>query len=276
LSYRGYYINLDRAVTRRNHIEAQLARYGLEQRYERFAGCDGNALGLPGTTLSEGEIGCFSSHYLLLKTNIAADTHLHVVEDDAIFHKDSAWAIDALVGSGIFDQYDILFTEQLVYLGDCETLKGKYDEVMLKWTRDSLSFSLIDYTCCTSSYIVAPGSIRRVFDIFEESLATGVGVPIDILIRGKALEGKLRIACIFPFLTSILSSNVPERIIREERGVQTQLAYDLLRASFFIGRDMDSLTESAENILSGVKRDTHADLLTRIYRFALSGQMQPI
>ena len=47
MSVIGFYINLDRSPDRRAHMETELARHNLQDRYNRFAGTDGNVLGLP-------------------------------------------------------------------------------------------------------------------------------------------------------------------------------------------------------------------------------------
>src|SRR5258708_15667754 len=84
-AYRGFYINLDRSPERRGEVEAQLKRFGLEHRYRRFPAADGNVLNVPNPRLTNAEIGCFTSHYLVLKENLDSRTHLHIVEDDVVF-----------------------------------------------------------------------------------------------------------------------------------------------------------------------------------------------
>ena len=47
MSCAGFYINLDRATDRRKEMEAQLAKFGLADRYQRFSASDGNSLNFP-------------------------------------------------------------------------------------------------------------------------------------------------------------------------------------------------------------------------------------
>jgi GR25 family glycosyltransferase involved in LPS biosynthesis len=70
MSYSGFYINLDRSRERRADVEAQLAQHKLAHAYTRFKAADGNALDLPNPHLKNGEMGCFTSHYLLLKKQL--------------------------------------------------------------------------------------------------------------------------------------------------------------------------------------------------------------
>src|SRR5258708_29269111 len=100
MSYTGFYINLDRSRERRAEIEAQLAQHKLEHVYARFKAADGNALDLPNPHLKSGEMGCFTSHYLLLKKNLDAPKHLHVIEDDVVFSSHVEKVIRATIDNG--------------------------------------------------------------------------------------------------------------------------------------------------------------------------------
>jgi GR25 family glycosyltransferase involved in LPS biosynthesis len=276
LGYRGYYINLDKSVTRRQHIEEQLARYNLQTQYERFPAANGNILGFKKDTLNDSEMGCFTSHYLLLKQNIGTDQYLHIMEDDVIFFDRTQRLIDTFTTIPALAGYDIIFTETLVPIHQFHTMKQNYDKFLPQFTEGKFAFSLIDYLAGTTSYIIKPSSIRHISNLLEGELRQGTKVPIDIVIRDKAREGKIRTCCIFPFVTSILFGNVPESMQRDGRDQSTALAYDLARASFFIGRDLDKLYECSERISSILERDIHADLLARIHRLALSGKWRPL
>ena len=276
MGYRGYYINLDRSVTRRQHIEDQLARYNLQTQYERFPAANGNSLGFKNETLTDGEMGCFTSHYLLLKQNVDSDQYLHVIEDDVVFFDCTQRLIDTFTTIPALAGYDILFTETLVPIHQFYAMKQNYDKFMPQFAEGKFAFSLIEYLAGTTSYIIKPSSIRRISNLLEAELGQGTKVPIDLVIYNKAREGKIRVCCIFPFVTSILFGEVPESMQRDGRDQSTALAYDLARASFFIGRDLDNLYQYSERISSILERDVHADLLARIQRLALSGKWRPL
>src|ERR1700748_3472098 len=110
MDYQGFFINLDRSPQRRAEIEAHLAQFGLEKAYRRFPAAEGNSLHLPnpGPKLLAGEIGCFISHYLLLKENLGQTKPLHVVEDDVQFSRYTAPVIQSLMTGGSLAHYDII------------------------------------------------------------------------------------------------------------------------------------------------------------------------
>ena len=114
MDYAGVYINLDRSTERRAAMEAQIAQHGLTGVYRRFSGADGNILGVSTTLTTTGEIGCFTSHYLVCRDHVDCAKHLHVVEDDTIFAGIMGRTIKAVISSAFMEQYDILFLDSMI------------------------------------------------------------------------------------------------------------------------------------------------------------------
>lgn len=95
----SYYINLDRAVKRREFIEEQARRYGLS--LVRISGVDGGKLPpeqllayqpatSPKRRLTAGEIGCFLSHRTAWQRIADGDTNFGAVfEDDVLLSPDA-------------------------------------------------------------------------------------------------------------------------------------------------------------------------------------------
>ena len=70
--YRGLYINLDRDVVRRKHMEAEFERFGLSKNYQRLRAVQ-NELGA---------VGCLRSHLKALDLVRRQDALVHILEDD--------------------------------------------------------------------------------------------------------------------------------------------------------------------------------------------------
>jgi hypothetical protein len=92
----------------------------------------------------------------------------------------------------------------------------------------------------TGSFLVNRHSIRKLHDIFEADLMRGPTNPVDLIIREKNFHGKLKVGCIFPFVTSVrlgnsFTSTVDPRLDREP-----ELAVDIARSMFFIESDWDA------------------------------------
>lgn len=246
--YTGSYINLDRSAERRAQIEAEFAAFGLEDRYQRFAAAEGNALAFPNPGLSAGEIGCFTSHLLLLKQNLATQTHLHVVEDDAMFSCFTAPMIETIVASDAFDRYDIVFTDSTITptRGEYAHYHALYDACV---DRDAAGNvvrvhpQIVDhYVGATTSYMVNRRSIPKLVELFTEELAKGATAPIDLFIRKMARDGSLRVGSLFPFATTLRIENVLNNTIGGRRNnLLSRIAVCLGRISFFVGCDHRAL-----------------------------------
>ena len=246
--YTGTYINLDRSADRRAQIDAELATFGLQHLYRRFPAADGNVLTYPNPRLSEGEIGCFSSHLLLLRQNLAAETHIHVVEDDAMFSRFTAQMIKFVVASGAIEQYDVVFTDSTVTptRSDYEQYRALYDECVERDAAGNVTRvhpTIVDYYVgATTSYIVNRRSIPKLVSLFTRELTNGATMPIDLFIRKAAREGTLRVGSLFPFATSLRIENVLNNtIVGRRNNLLSRIAVCLGRISFFVECDHRAL-----------------------------------
>jgi GR25 family glycosyltransferase involved in LPS biosynthesis len=255
--YTGTYINLDRSADRRAQIDAELATFGLQHLYRRFPAADGNVLTYPNPRLSEGEIGCFTSHLLLLKQNLAAEAHVHVVEDDAMFSRFTAQMIKFVVASGAIDQYDVVFTDSTVTptRSDYEQYRALYDERVERDAAGNVTRvypRIVDcYVGAATSYIVNRRSIPKLVGLFTRELTNGATMPIDLFIRKAARDGILRVGSLFPFATSLRIENVLNNTIAG-RGYNllSRIAVCLGRISFFVECDHRALCECTTQLFS--------------------------
>jgi GR25 family glycosyltransferase involved in LPS biosynthesis len=276
VSYQGFYINLDRSVARRTQIEGELARHGLGDRYQRFAAADGNVLNFPNPHLSPAEIGCFTSHYQLLRQNIASPTHLHILEDDAVLSPITARTIESAIANGTLDQYDVLFTETFLAPTNFEYRDALdlFDKAVDRDPSGKIVYirpSIILHIASTSSYIVNRRAIPRLVEIIERALTSGAPVAIDIALRQAALSGMLATGCIFPFITSVrldeaIDSTMPDR----GQGTLTRIASTLGRTSFFVGADMAALNTLADRYLPVPENDPQRGLIGHVLAFSLT------
>jgi len=274
--YLGFYINLENSVERRSEIEAQFVRYELQGLYERFPAADGNFLGLRNSNLSESEIGCFTSHYLLLKNNIESTMPLHIIEDDVLFSRFTRPYITHIIQSGVINEFDIIFTDTSVPLQPLALgqLKQQFDKSL---QRDStgkvtrVEWTSTKYWSSAASYLVNPRSIAKLVEICTEALRDGAKAPIDLLISNKSDDGTLRTICIFPFITSIRLDQIEKStVVKSFRLARLRdLALGMARHSFFVDCDFEELRSRAERMLRVPQGDVHYEVLSR----ALASQL---
>ena len=128
-----------------------------------------------------------------------------------------------------------------------------------------------------SSYFVMPGSIDKVLAAFARGLAAGPTRPIDLFVREEAQAGRLRLGCIFPFITTpyhvdgALPTTIPDR---EANTAISRAVLSLLSYSFFIDRHLSKIpTKLSDKVWPG--RSEHADLISGVISFMESPEYSP-
>jgi len=261
-------------------MDAQLERLGLAQRYQRFSAVDGNALGLGNSQLSAGELGCFTSHYELLPQHLDSTAHMHITEDDAVLAKRTAQFVEWVITSGMIDDHDLIFTDMAVPLSlyFYHEARSRYDSLIDRdddGTASKVRFSTVEYNACTTSYLVNGRSIGLICDMLGRELASGACDPIDILIRHKVAEGKLRARAVFPFITSIKPGGFDGTIAGGDRDQLSGIVLDLLRHSFFVDCDLAAALDLADQRLPASDAGTRDRLFERALGFMTSGAFKP-
>jgi GR25 family glycosyltransferase involved in LPS biosynthesis len=246
-SPRGIYINLDRNPGRRQRMESELARLGLSGSYQRLAAADGTQLTSVGGRLSPGVLGCFMSHIKVLEIASTLRRPIHVLEDDVTPTRHAALFAN-MVAPGIFDQFDIIFTEMWIDADDrvVQALQAVRAEAMppagTAFTLDRLRLVNMAQlrVACTASYIVSPGGAARVLASLRAEAARGPTLAIDQFLNGEVQQGRLRAALLLPFLTF---SNTDDAALSDIQKIDTDFTKVLLllRNSFFVERDLPAI-----------------------------------
>ncbi|MGE3142035.1 MAG: glycosyltransferase family 25 protein [Hyphomonadaceae bacterium] len=279
LAYRGLYINMDRYPDRRAAMEAQFREGGMAAYYERVLGLEGAALA-PSGALQPGELGCLASHVRALETGAASGAHFHIMEDDAVLCRNFLPAALSIVQSPLLDQYDMVFTETAVapQLDVIRFFKRAYDRAMRSNGSGQVDFTVFDLKdramWCASSYFVAARAAPRIIACFEEAFRAGPKIAIDMFYRRFIDEGKIRAACILPFLSTIrldAPTTTGGRVGHE--GNPTVKAMELLRYSFFVDRDLANVAQPhLDAITNALGPDPHRDFLAALSGFLVSDQ----
>jgi hypothetical protein len=279
----GAYINLDRSADRRKRMEQQLERLALVDVYARFPAVDGNALpAKPGVL--PGERGIFRSHMNVIAEARNRGRPLHVLEDDAILSANAAPAIELAIRSGALRAYDLIFTETLVPqdVRALKTFKSLYDQAVKKDDPfDVKKLQMIDMQplrfACATSYIVNPNSLERLSARYKVGWDRGPAQPFDLFLRDEVNAGRIRAACMFPFVTTVERDTVtPTTISRPPPSAEesdTGVVLGLLRQSFFVGCDFTAAHAEMDEVRArsiGRRPDTQLDLLEKAMGFVIS------
>jgi len=259
----------------------QLRALGLETRYARFTGIDGTLLKLGNASLRPGEVGAFHSHTRALEAARGAGTCTHILEDDAVFSQHTAPVIQDAVVSGLFDRFDILFTDTLLapHLGMLKALKSLYEKTGSPPARSlrvaemqTIDLAGENFSCLTS-YLVSPKAADRIANLLRQEIASGPQLPVDLFIRDCVRAKKLRAACLFPFVTTLdLNEIARSTISSQDRMEPSVMVLSVLRYGFFVGCDLTLAKRymDAATTLHRTPRDAHHDLILQALDFVMS------
>jgi len=276
--YRGFYINLDRSTERRLVLEQRLKELGLQDRYQRFPAVLGSLWHKPEHRLRAGEVGCFMSHLEVLKACTQDGMHCHVLEDDVLLSAALGPTLQAMMSSSSFDNWDVVVTDTLVPadIPLVRQYRRAYEQFEQGRAKDHIAFRILDgkssYRAIMASVIYNARSIPKIIEFYEQGVAAGYPVPIDILLRRLVQAGKVRLGILFPFVTSVQFEEVTNTTLEGRHStdqLRSAAAYSLLRSSFYVERNLQNLNTALDGLTSD-DDDPHNQLLGNFYRFALS------
>ena len=256
-------------------MQAQLALYKLDESYRRFPAADGNSLGLPNPVLMDSEIGCFISHYLVLRDHLGSRSHIHILEDDSILSDVMPQTIARVIDSGMIDEFDFIATQTNIYPRDMVGYKRLFEnsEILRDANGRVTSFKIhqIEFRSCTSSYIVNRKSIPKILTLYEQELHDGARQSVDLFLRSVVEKGKLRGICLFPFITTD-SPALPSIIGDRPGGITSRTGMDLVRRSFFIDHDLQELARETRDRIPYKDADMFAQILSRNLHFMMTSE----
>ena len=285
MDYLGFYINLDRSLQRKEEIANQLKQLQLLSQYSHFPAADGNVLNLERCSIRSGEIGCFTSHYLLLEKHLNQKHHLHIIEDHVILSRATKPTLQTLLNSNLLDNFDMIFTDFCLPfdLFSIRQFKTLFDSSVEKDESGRITsvkhFSVIDiresYMNSTSSFLVHKNAIAKLYNILQQEMKIGLRKPIDLILRDKIREGLIRAACILPFITSIRLDHIFDTTISDRYECNLSvLASQLMRHSFFVECDWAKCNQLIVDHLIPKKHDMQQTLLAHVFNFVLSDRFK--
>ncbi len=286
-SYHGVYINLDRSVARRSAMDAQIAAFGLTDRYSRFAAVDGSSLPPSRSGLRQGELGAFFSHMRALEAaRSPRDGAIHIMEDDALLSGHVRPVIEDAISAGLFQRFDILFTDILAppQLGMLKALKSAFDRVEISG-RPALRLSdlqVLDLAgqnfSCLTSYVVGVNAIDRMLALYAEEAKNGPSKPVDLFVRDCIGMGKLRAAFLFPFITSLRLEEIAGSTIGGSTPAANPsvIVLAVLRYLFFVNRDLAKAKAFLDAATKENRRpkNPHHDMIVQALEFVMSADFQ--
>ena len=274
----GYFINLDRATERRRRMEGQIRQQGLG-RYRRFPAVDGRALSRA-CPCTPGEVGIFRSHLNVLQLIASGSLPGHVLEDDVILSDMTGPAIETAIGRGVVNQFDILFLETYVgtIVGNISRFHRAFKEATENGpVRSPNQLQIIDlgkdYLYGATSFVVSPQGARKLAAILDADWQRGPTLPVDDVLQRAAALGRIRVGCVFPFVTTIDLETSRESSAGRNAELDQAMLQRLIRYAFFVRRDIAGYaTPILEEVLARLPQPGNreaTDLYAKILRYYL-------
>ncbi len=270
--YRGFFLNLDRSRDRHDTIARNIQEAGLSAVYQRFPAVDGRTLGSQyQSQLDPGNLGLWLSHEQLVSQNLASDSHLHILEDDAVLPADAAKWFPIYLHSTL-ETWDLLFTEALLSPLDLSLLKffSKSREEFASGRGKLRSLKGIEFSG-TSSLFINKASIGKYLNLISGQWKQGL--PLDIFLRLAISGGTLQAYVTAPFLTTISRHSEVSNIKARSR---SSIILDIYRRGLYKDADIPALNREMQQHLKDVKNSPLNALFVQTTHFLLSDEFHTI
>lgn len=227
---KGYYINLDQSIHRRERINRHLGEQGLAAFYQRYAAIDGTKCKPNGRNLNSGELGLWETWISLLEKETLANgyEYLHIMEDDCIISKEFKEFCKQLPNNHL--GYDLIMTEMYANPSIYQYLVEQHQRLKKE---KKIKIEHSNYTGCASSVLIHKSRIETVLNQLKAAYEKTESVlPIDNQLRKLDQQGRLVVSRVAPFITSIVINDIKESTIQEHgdtRVADSQIFCALLR-----------------------------------------------
>lgn len=209
---KGYYINLDRSIHRRERIQRHIDEQGLTDSYQRYEAVDGTKCDPEGRNLTSGELGLWETWISLLQKETYSHDYefLHVMEDDCIISKEfkdfCAQLPDSHLGS------DLIMTEMYANPSAYRYLAEEHERLKRE---KKIKIVNNNYTGCISSALIHKSRIENVLRQLKAEYQNKNSVlPLDNQLRKLDQQGRLKVSRVAPFITSIVIEDIKETTIQ--------------------------------------------------------------
>jgi len=245
------FINLDSRQDRRDFLDANFAANRLPGwRLERIAAFDAAHVEkkkVPGI-LRAAEKACFLSHVKALERSQADPHHTMILEDDAMFGKESCASIEGALGVFPDSDWDIIYTDVIILHAHLMVrLLSLRRELGATGEQQLLNLADLPFTAA-SAYVVNSRAKARLLNLVAE--VGDLDINYDLYLRKLITEGKIRAFVTFPFVTTISALADTSNIQTDDTALSDAVWY-AFRRLVWLHRDL----AAAMNPLQAVRAD---------------------
>ena len=271
--FSAYYINLDSATERMNHINEMWKSQNIPFTVQRFSAIKPDfTLG----NLSIGETGCIFSHLSIWENSVDIDDYLIVIEDDAIICNEFYKQICRLIDSQSED-WDILFLSHTEPINDIkrigDLLKICKEKELMTIKKNTTTLNANQwYMYGTVGYIINKKSKLKMLNSIMRFINGKVYLPIDNLINKASRENIINCKISFPYLVGVRTDLISQMNQRSNE-IFDQLHCTLINL-FFIDRSEADLNHWAEKKFHEQTSTLELKVISQIYSTYLNTNLK--
>ncbi|HEX3430749.1 MAG TPA: glycosyltransferase family 25 protein [Rhizomicrobium sp.] len=268
-----YFINLQNAEERRKEITRNFSEMAAPGWHlDRFAAIDAEYVRLnqiPGTK-RDAEKACFLSHTFVLQQCRRSERTIWVMEDDAVFGRQTCSLAESVIGSIDPESWDIIFTDIIVTTVNAMVdLVAARRQLMVNRTVQLVNLASFPFAGATS-YIVNGKSLERVCSILGSFRS--IDVPYDLYVRNQVHNSNIRAIVIVPFITT-LSSRAEFSSIQDNDALSPDRVLNLFRRLFWVDRNVAE-HRSAISELEKTFCDDESKMFSTLFAAMVSGRIR--
>ncbi len=242
IPWTGRYISQSHARARQRSIEAELNKAGIAASYTRVEAVDCATLPAGRTALTSAERGALWSHRKAVEIDHPGDPFIHVLEDNVILARAFRPIIEQFIQGAAFAAFDLVFTHLTIStppVGPIPRLRRA--NAAATATAPDIDFRLMSLRGLNfrgaGSYFINPASLGKIRALLQRECAAGTTLQagIELLYRREVDAGRLRAACVFPFV-----SNIDPGLVSVSAAVARPggLQEELLRSEFYVDSEV--------------------------------------
>src|ERR1700747_2499807 len=171
LDYNIFYINLDERIDRNEHMQKQFSKQNINAiRYSAFK----PNLNLPKYNLKASALGCFLSHYNIIKQAIKNNDQklLIIFEDDIIILDKFNDRLQSVL-LNLPEDWDFCYLSFAHYIN--HTFDSRLEKVVYKTQNDAYQFIndvivKFKFPLCTHSYMINPKSLTKIINYLDNNI----------------------------------------------------------------------------------------------------------
>jgi GR25 family glycosyltransferase involved in LPS biosynthesis len=243
---RCIYINLNSAFKRKQAFEENFAQFRLQNwRLTRLEAYDTGHVEnnkISGSLLAS-EKACFLSHVNAIRTSLDDDNHVHILEDDAVFGRQSCADIEMALKRLHSTDWDIFYTD----IGTSDIFTMAHFIHLAQAVPDGKKFNIFNIFNVNhwgaNSYIINARSKQKILKLLEK--IKRLDLPYDLVLKHFSDKKLLKSFFACPFLMTVSNHSFSSSVQPQHKTILDYYS-NLFRQMMWLDADYDDISSKLD------------------------------